>query len=141
MLRILSHVVLTVAAVCGCWLSAPQTTQAADRGGRFHDADSCPECRQRQLGQPDLFYNYYVPPNCGGVGAQMYLAPRPVPAYVGHTYYTYQPFMPHEMLYPHQRVYHRYYDEGRGLTRVHATWYNPPGSGVAGFARHMLHFR
>lgn len=139
MLRALSRLLMTIAAAWGCWLCSQQATLAG--GGLLHRGDDCPECRQRQTGQPDLFYNYYMTPNCGGVGAQMYLAPRPVPAYVGHTYYTYQPFMPHEMLYPHQRVYHRYYDEGRGLTRVHATWYNPPGSGVVDFTRHLFRIR
>jgi hypothetical protein len=54
------------------------------------------------------------------------LAPQPVPPLVGHTYYTYQPFMPHELLYPHHRTYHRYYDGGRGLTRTSVSWYRPP---------------
>ena len=35
--------------------------------------------------------------------AQMYVSPLPVPANVGHTYTTYQPFMPHEYTYSHQR--------------------------------------
>ena len=58
------------------------------------------------------------PGTCGGVPAEMYLAPQPVPAYVGHTYFTYQPMMPHELLYQHHRTYYRHYDEGRGLTRT-----------------------
>ena len=53
----------------------------------------------------------------------MYTAPQPVPAYVGQTYYTYQPLMPHEMLYKHHRRYHRYYDEGRGITRTGVIWW------------------
>jgi hypothetical protein len=54
----------------------------------------------------DLFYNYYVPPvGEGSVGAQLYLCPRPTPPLVGHTYFTYQPLMPHEYLYGHCRVY------------------------------------
>ena len=32
-------------------------------------------CRPRTYGQPELFYNYYVPGTCGGVPAAMYLAP------------------------------------------------------------------
>jgi hypothetical protein len=70
-----------------------------------------------------LFYNFYVPPTCGGAGAQMYLAPQPVPPVVGYTYYTYQPLMPHEFLYRHHRRYHRYYNEGRGLTRTSVVWW------------------
>ena len=53
----------------------------------------------------DLFYNYYVPPAPGGVGAPLYVSPRPTPPLVGHTYVTYQPLMPHEFLYRHYRVY------------------------------------
>ncbi|HUY92005.1 MAG TPA: hypothetical protein VMV10_24910 [Pirellulales bacterium] len=56
----------------------------------------------------DLFYNYYVPGANGGPPAQLYISPRPTPPLVGHTYITYQPLMPHEMLYPHKRTYRRY---------------------------------
>lgn len=56
----------------------------------------------------DLFYNYYVPGANGGPPAQLYVSPRPTPPLVGHTYITYQPLMPHEMLYPHRRTYYRY---------------------------------
>jgi hypothetical protein len=80
------------------------------------------DCQYRYYGQPDLFYNYYVPPTCGGVGAELYLSPRPVPAHVGHTYITYQPLMPHEFLYAHHRTYHRYYNGGQGLTRTHVKY-------------------
>lgn len=76
------------------------------------------DCQYRWYGQPDLFYNYYVPPTCGGVGAELYLSPRPVPPHVGHTYITYQPLYPHEFLYHHHRSYHRYYNGGQGLTRT-----------------------
>lgn len=76
-------------------------------------------CNYRNYAQQDLFYNYYVGNNCGGMGAQLYLSPRPVPPFVGHTYITYQPLMPHEFLYAHDRTYHRYYNGGLGLTRAH----------------------
>ncbi len=115
---------------CGC-----QTCQAghANHGckkcgagrGRGRGASQCGNCRTQQHGQPELFHNYYVPGTCGGVPASMYLAPLPVPAAVGHTYYTYQPFMPHEMLYQHSRNYYRYYNGGRGLTRTHVSWSRP----------------
>ncbi len=61
--------------------------------------------------RPDLFYNYYVGPSptYGGVPAQMYLSPRPVPPHVGHTWITYQPLMPHEFLYTHHRKYYRHF--------------------------------
>jgi len=71
--------------------------------------------------QADLFYNYYVGPGPSGVAAGMYLAPKPVPPLVGHTYYTYQPFLPHEYMYRHARQYVRDYNGGRNRThtRVH----------------------
>ena len=61
--------------------------------------------------QNDLFYNYYTGPAAGhlvGHPAAMYPSPRPTPAYVGHTYITYQPLLPHEFLYrPHAKLYVR----------------------------------
>ena len=85
--------------------------------------DSHQACAQgRQRTSPDLFYNYYAPPGpCGGVGAQLYLAPRPTPPLVGHTYFTYQPLMPHEFLYQHHRTYMRRNPAG-GWTRTIVTW-------------------
>ena len=60
---------------------------------------------------PDVFYNFYVPPvpppGYPGMGAQLYVAPRPVPPRVGHTWYTYPPFMPHEFLYHHHKHFHQ----------------------------------
>lgn len=90
-------------------------------------------CRPWEYGDPALFYNFYAPNYCGGVPAQLYIAPRPVPALVGHTYYTYQPLMPHEFTYPHTRTYRKYYDGGRGMTRTKVHWYsNPVVSAVKG---------
>ena len=69
----------------------------------------------------DLMYNYYVgPAQCaGGQPAQLYMAPRPVPALVGHTYLTYQPLMPHEFLYGHKRTYSaKHPDKGWVRTRI-----------------------
>jgi len=79
-----------------------------------------------QYGQPDLFYNYYTQSPANAANAQMYLAPVPVPPHVGRTFYTYQPFYPHEMLYAHKNRFHNYYDNGRGLNRTRATYYYPP---------------
>ena len=80
-------------------------------------ADSCP-CQhhgwdgKRQISyqqQKDLFYNYYAQPGpFYNTPAQMYVSPLPVPANVGHTYMTYQPFMPHEYMYHHNRSYYTY---------------------------------
>jgi len=92
------------------------------------DGSDCSNCQAyADNGKPDLFYNYYVPQTvCGGVPAKMYPCPLPTPPLVGHTYYTYQPLMPHEAMYPHKRVYHRYYDGGRGLTRTCVHWKRSP---------------
>jgi len=68
----------------------------------------------------DLFYNYYVPPGSPwGVGAEMYLCPRPTPPLVGHTYITYQPLLPHEFLYKHCRSYKTHHPAG-GCQPPHA---------------------
>ncbi|MGB6106655.1 MAG: hypothetical protein WBF86_02355 [Mycobacterium sp.] len=64
----------------------------------------------------DLFYNFYAGP-AGGIPAQMYISPKPTPRWVGHTYITYQPFMPHEFMYRHSRIYHRDHLRG-GTTRT-----------------------
>jgi hypothetical protein len=116
MLRFLLRSTLAASAFAVMALAVSSEALAQQCHGVF-------ECRDYEYGRPDLFYNFYVPPTCGGVGAQMYLAPQPVPPNVGHTYYTYQPLMPHEMLYKHQRRYHRYYNEGRGLTRTRVAWW------------------
>ena len=76
---------------------------------------------EREKGQ-DLFYNYYVPAGpTGGAPVQMYVAPRPTPPFVGHTYITYQPLMPHEFLHPHSRIYWTY-NPGAGSTMTTVHW-------------------
>jgi hypothetical protein len=65
----------------------------------------------------DLFYNFYEGPDPSGTTAAMYVSPRPVPVYVGHTYTTYQPFMPHEYLYAHTRS-HYAHAPGAGWSRA-----------------------
>lgn len=64
----------------------------------------------------NLFYNFYATP---GMPAAMYPAPFPTPANIGHTYYTYQPFMPHEFLYPHARTYYTYHGNYHGYHHLH----------------------
>ncbi|WP_419189443.1 hypothetical protein [Stieleria marina] len=81
---------------------------------------------ERTYGQPDLFYNYYTQGNANRANAQMYVSPGPVPARVGHTFYTYQPFYPQEYLYHHTNKFHNYYDNGRGMNRTKAVYYSPP---------------
>ena len=76
---------------------------------------------------PDVFYNFWVPPvptgSAPGVGAQLYVSPRPVPPRVGHTWHTYPPFMPHEFLYKHRRRYIRPAGVTGMLTNVRAYYW------------------
>jgi hypothetical protein len=72
--------------------------------------------------QKDLFYNYYAQPGpINGAAAGIYPAPRPVPPFVGWTWVTYQPFMPHEFLYRHERSYYTY-NAGAGWTRTNVRY-------------------
>jgi hypothetical protein len=57
----------------------------------------------------NFIYNYYTVPGASQVTAGMYPAPYWAPPHVGHTYYTYQPLMPHEHMYEHRRNYYQYY--------------------------------
>lgn len=94
----------------------------------LHSADLGPETYSQGLGkgtQP-LFDNYFTQGNANQATAGMYISPIGVPGWVGHTYYTYQPFYPHQYLYHHHDRYHSYYDTGRGLNRTHASYYSPP---------------
>jgi hypothetical protein len=86
----------------------------------------CVECRQWQNFSPNLNNGYTVSGYCGGMTSQLYVSPGPVPPFVGHTYITYQPLMPHQFMYPHTNTYHRYYDQGRGLTRAKISYVVPP---------------
>ena len=75
-----------------------------------------------EAGHPDIFYNFFVGPYSpgGGVPAQLYVAPRPTPPLVGHTWITYPPLMPHEFMYHHHRSYYKYYrGGGHTISRVH----------------------
>ena len=65
----------------------------------------------------DLFYNNYEGPDPSGTTAALYISPRPVPPFVGHTYVPYQPFMPHEYMYRHTRT-HYAYNPGAGWSRA-----------------------
>ena len=95
----------------------------------------------------DVFHNFYPNSTSGANSASLYPSPVPTPANVGHTYYTYQPLMPHEMLYAHKRTYYTpmpaaggYYtggngvDPGYGYNRTTISW------GHHGFSRANLSF-
>jgi len=103
------NLALAAAAVfaVGCWIVGVES-QAQAEFARHSTAG-------------DLFYNYYAPPvGPGSVGAQMYPCPRPTPPLVGPTYITYQPLLPHEMLYKHHRVYKtKHEDAPKTRTTVH----------------------
>ncbi len=136
---------LSVALVNSETLAASK--QCRDCGKQVCSHQHCANCRQEECVQcrayggntpPNLFYNYYVPQQpCGGVPAKLYVAPVPTPPHVGHVWYTYQPLMPHEMLYPHHRSYHRYYDNGRGMTRTTVRWQR---NHVKNFIQDTAHF-
>jgi hypothetical protein len=102
---------LTAALLAGCWLGAES----------FAQAQHPPIFRP----QNDLFYNYYQGGWNSGIPVKMYPSPLPVPPRVGSTYITYQPLLPHEMLYPHARTYRRYGGMGPipvNTTRVRWMW-------------------
>lgn len=107
MVRRVFRVTLVVAALAVAWNLCLDGTSQAGGFGRT---------------SPGLFSNYYVAPGpYGGVGPQLYVAPVPTPASVGHTHVTYQPLMPHEFLYRHHRSYYRY-NQGSGWTRTMVSW-------------------
>jgi hypothetical protein len=90
--------------------------------------------------QKDLFYNYYAQPGpFGGAGAELYVAPRPVPPFVGHTWVTYQPFYPHEFLYRHKRAYYTY-NPGAGWRRTNVR-YGTFGQGFHNCAADLVYPR
>lgn len=95
-------------------------------GGEAVDGGQSAGVQNREYGQPDLFYNFYTQGGANSANAQMYVAPVPVPPNVGNTYLTYQPFYPHEMLYPHTDKFHNYYDNGRGLNRTRVNYSTSP---------------
>jgi hypothetical protein len=57
----------------------------------------------------NLFQQYYTQGGANLTDAALYPAPHPVPYKVGNVYYTYQPLMPHEMMWQHSRNYYNYY--------------------------------
>lgn len=105
---------LTVAVLAAMTVGLIAESAQADNGWYGKRTVS----RQRQN---DLFYNYYVGPEPSGTAAGMYVSPQPVPQAMGHTYTTYQPFMPHEMMYGHRRSYWTH-NQGAGWTRTNVRY-------------------
>jgi hypothetical protein len=106
-----------------CLLAAVSLTLVAGVGS----AAAAPINGGVEAPTPDVFYNFYTPAVPAGAypgsGAQLYVSPRPVPPRVGHTWYTYPPFMPHEFLYKHRRHYTRPAGAMGMRTDVHAYWW------------------
>ncbi|MCG8587569.1 MAG: hypothetical protein MI757_22915 [Pirellulales bacterium] len=106
---------------CGCDGGACSGRGARDRmtfeKGAAHDPNRTPSASGY------LFQQYYAPAVAGGVAAQMYVAPYPVPPHVGHTYITYQAFEPSQFLYRHKRKYVRRFGPAGGETTTCIHWW------------------
>jgi hypothetical protein len=114
MTRRIRNTLLAAAIACSTFVAGQSARAEGDYCGPYSN--------------PDLFYNYYAAPvpcstNPGAVGAQLYVSPRPVPPWVGHTYITYPPLLPHEFLYHHRRTYYRGHGPHGGLTRTTVRWH------------------
>lgn len=77
----------------------------------------------------DLFAQYATPNGPNMTTAGMYPAPHYSPALGAQSYYTYQPLMPHEMMYQHSRNYFNYYStNGCGapdsVTKTSVRWFS-----------------
>ena len=106
-----ARLMFVVAAVAVAALA--YSTEAAASDGLF-----------RPSPRYDMFYNYYTTPSVyGGQPAQLYISPRPTPPFVGHTYITYQPLLPHEFLYKHFRKYERFNVTDCGSTKTRVCWW------------------
>ena len=72
-------------------------------------------------------FSQYTTQGAGSPSAAMYPAPHWSPILGAESYYTYQPLMPHEMMYQHSRNYYNYYDGGykgggQGLVKTSVRW-------------------
>ena len=72
-------------------------------------------------------FSQYTTQGAGSPSAAAYPAPHWSPILGGESYYTYQPLMPHEMMYQHSRNYYNYYDGGfygggQGLIKTSVRW-------------------
>ncbi len=76
--------------------------------------------------QEPITYSNFYSNGANQATAQMYISPVPVPAWVGHTYMTYQPLYPHHYIYSHTSRFHNYYDNGRGLNRTKVHYSTAP---------------
>ena len=89
-------------------------------------AVSADQAHAQSQAQAPLF-SQYTTQGAGSPSAAMYPAPHWSPILGGESYYTYQPLMPHEMMYQHSRNYYNYYDGGykgggQGLVKTSVRW-------------------
>ena len=113
--------------VAGVGFRQGVSTGAVVDGGVVYEGGASGGIGQpRKYGNPDLFYNYYTQGYSNQANAQLYVSPHPVPAFVGQTFFTYQPFYPHHYLYGHSDRYHNYYDNGRGTNRTRVSYSTHP---------------
>lgn len=114
----ISKVAIAAALGIAAWHSLPINSPLANAGGDGWNGKRAISYQH----QKDLFYNYYAQPGPNnGAAAGMYPAPGPVPPHVGHTYVTYQPFMPHEFMHKHHRSYYTY-NPGAGWRRTNVRY-------------------
>ena len=108
---------------CGATPALGCLRNSIQRGLGSRTTDDDVALRQPDKKSPELFYNYYHGANAGArVGTSMYPSPHPTPPITGQTYYTYQPFLPHEHMYMHNRSYYRMYNFNQGLNRTHISY-------------------
>jgi hypothetical protein len=93
MIRIL--IVATALVACTCVAATPVSAQ-------FGQGNS----------PNNLFSQYVTPDGPNMTSSGMYPAPHYSPPLGAQAYYTYQPLMPHEMMYQHSRNYYNYYNSG-----------------------------
>lgn len=87
--------IATAFIACTCVVAAPVSAQF----GQGNSANN-------------LFSQYATPNGPSMTTAGMYPAPHYSPQLGAQSYYTYQPLMPHEMMYQHSRNYYNYYNSG-----------------------------
>lgn len=84
---------------------------------------------------PNYLFSQYATPNGPNMTTSgMYPAPHYSPQLGAQSYYTYQPLMPHEMMYQHSRNYYNYYNTNSynncgapdSLTKTSVRWQSGP---------------
>ena len=81
-------------------------------------------------------FQQYTTQGANQTDAGMYPAPHWVPPYVGHSYRTYQPLMPHEMMYEHSRNYYNWSHQGAFYAPQYG-WFRGGGNSCGGYGSHL----